>query len=71
MTEALEEYRRVVSLTPDDATAWGNLSATHAELHHTAEAAETYSKAVALARSQRQWALLKRLEDWQRSRTAK
>jgi len=35
------------------------------------EAAQARSKAMELARSQRQWALIRRLEDWEASQTAK
>ena len=69
--DALEQYRRVAHLRPDDAEVWGNLAALHARLHQTEEAAQARSKALELARSQRQWALIRRLEDWEASQTAK
>jgi tetratricopeptide (TPR) repeat protein len=65
--EAVAEYRRVIALTPADAEAWGNLAMAHAALGQATQATAAQRKAVELARAERNWALVKTLEDWLRS----
>ena len=61
---AVEQFQRVLELAPDDAEAWGNLAMAYAALDQPSEALRAQQKAVEVARSKRQWALVKTLEDW-------
>ncbi|MGD0656287.1 MAG: tetratricopeptide repeat protein [Thermoguttaceae bacterium] len=62
--EAIDRYRQALRLKPNYAEVYLNLALAHASLHQSSEALASARKGLALARSQGQTALVKKIEEW-------
>lgn len=65
--EAVQQFKQALRLKPDDIIAYNNLAESYAKMHLSSEAVASAQKAIELARSQGQTALLKQIEDWLKS----
>jgi tetratricopeptide (TPR) repeat protein len=62
--EAIEHFEQAIRLRADYATACYNLALAYAKIHKTTEAIAMAKKALMIARSQRNPAQIKQIEDW-------
>jgi protein O-mannosyl-transferase len=60
--EAVEHYQQAVQQRPDDADTYLNMAIAYASIHRSADAAAAAQKALELARSQGQSALVQKIE---------
>ncbi len=65
--EAIEHFNQALRLKPQYPDVYYNLALAYADMRQTSEAMAAAGKALELARSQRQSALVKRIEDWLKS----
>ena len=62
--EAVEQFNQALKLKPDYANACYNLAMAYARLQEPAQAMAAAQKALELARSQGQTAMVKTIENW-------
>ena len=64
MSEAAEHFQKAVQLKPTYLEAWNNLLMAYDQLHRTDDAIAAARKLVEVAKSQNQYELAKRIEQW-------
>jgi tetratricopeptide (TPR) repeat protein len=66
-SKTIQTYEQAVRFDPYNADAWFNLAKAQAEVHRTDEALSSAQKALDIARSRNQTALVETIEAWLRS----
>jgi tetratricopeptide (TPR) repeat protein len=62
--EAIEHFQGAIQINPQYTKAYTNLALVYAQMHRSSEATAAAQKALNLARSQGQTALVEKIEDW-------